>query len=146
MNHDALLSQLTIDESGRCSMRQASGDLRKPHGVALTYMLTLCWIALILLVLVTWAWGQHGQSWHDKYRGVNAMPCCGQRDCRVVHARLIRQTITEVTAEVDGIIVTLPVAAVHQSEDLSDWACLFAGPTIPITSQTIRCLFVAHGA
>ena len=87
---------------------------------------------------------RHG-TWHDHYRGANAMPCCGQRDCTVTRARLISQSATQVTAEVEGILVTLPAAALHQSEDAQDWLCRAFAPDAPLTSQTIRCLFIAAG-
>ena len=102
-----------------------------------------CWVALVLLFLGTFAWSQHG-SWHDKYRGANAMPCCGPRDCRATHARLLTQTATEVTVEVEAMLVTLPAAALHQSEDTQDWVCQSSYET-PMTSTTIRCVFIAVG-
>ena len=127
--------------------RTSKPDWRRKRAPAWWFVgkMVLCWIALVLLFVAAMAWGNHG-AWHDHYRGANGLPCCGQIDCKKTHARLIAQTATAVTVEVEGVLVEIPAVALHQSEDTNDWLCRStAFEAIPLTGSTIRCLFIASG-
>lgn len=106
------------------------------------------WVAALSLsaitAMTTPSFATHG-SWQDHYTSANHTPCCAaSRDCFVVRARIIAQDADSTTAEVEGHVVMLPAKSVHQSEDLSDWACVIR-PEHGIRQDNVRCLFVATG-
>ena len=89
------------------------------------------------------AMATHG-FWIDHYTNDAGTPCCGQRDCLVVHARLLTQDGTTAQVEVNGVTMTLRQGQVHQSEDAQDYWCA-KGDTTHISAETTRCVFVAVG-
>ena len=97
------------------------------------------------LAFATVAAATHG-LWHDHYTSASGTPCCAaSRDCFIVHARLLVKDGDSTTAEVAGVVVTLPAKSVHQSEDLNDWACVIR-PEHGIRQDNLLCLFVATGS
>ena len=99
---------------------------------------------LLPFQLASVGYAQHG-SWMDKYRNAKQVRCCGERDCLRVHARILSHTVPTVVAEVNGVVLTMPMASVHTSEDAHDWACLI-NHFEHVSQDNLRCLFLAVGA
>jgi hypothetical protein len=85
----------------------------------------------------------HG-SWMDHYFSANAAPCCGLRDCRKAHVRVIKPLESWIILEVDGITITIPEKSFHASEDLADYWCAVHNDE-QISSDNTRCVFLAIG-
>ena len=110
---------------------------------ATSVLLSLCCAVLLFWQLLAWA--AHGSAhWIERYSNAAGLSCCGHRDCYVVRARIISQDARQVTAEVNGIVLTLESGSVHTSEDTRDYACVVPA-TVPLTPYTVRCLFIATG-
>ena len=114
---------------------------------AIPYAMVWVVIALMGLSLTGGFYAAFAQNgyWTDKYQGAGATPCCGARDCFKVHARLLGQTPTVVTLEVNGVVLTIPSLSFHTSEDSADYWCALHSDE-PISSENTRCAFLAVGS
>ena len=104
--------------------------------------------ALMALALPSTA--RHG-VWHEHYTDAYNVSCCGVADCRQTVGRLLSRDSTNdsamVTLEAEGVLIHLPAASVHGSEDGQFWLCVRrqGGMAVPLTSAQVRCAFVAVG-
>ena len=101
-------------------------------------------LGVLLGMLATLAYAQHG-SWHDKYRNAEAMSCCGRADCVAVPVSIISYDSIMVEALIINIIVKVPAASVHQSEDMQSWWCK-KDHDKPPDENNVRCLFYTIGS
>jgi len=122
-------------------------------------MRTLWWITVILFMLSLLVWitparpaTAHDGAWMDKYwywseeDGIRRQ-CCGPRDCIPVRARLVAQSRDRVTVEINGVILTMSPKSIHQSEELSDYACFILRDGQHVVEQgLVRCLFLTPGS
>ena len=110
----------------------------------------ISWLVLVALALglPCLVYSAH-RSWQDHYQDASGTPCCGDRDCSRIAARLLAHEGDRAQAEVQGVPVWLPAKNVHISEDGDSWVCrklFLVGKEEPITDgNQIRCLFVAIG-
>ena len=101
----------------------------------------LSWTIMVVLICAATTWGEHGH-FTDHYKDAEGVSCCGPRDCKVVHARILAQDETYVTVEVNGVKLILRNTSVHQSEDTQDYWCA-KGRVEHISAATTRCVFIA---
>ena len=101
------------------------------------------WLAVgLVLAIAVVGRASHGH-WMDHYHSATGTPCCAERDCDVVQARILEQTAEQALVEVNGVPVRIPIQSLHASEDAQDhWCGIFKGP---VTESNTRCIFIAVG-
>lgn len=104
-------------------------------------LFVLCLLVFIIFLAPLNA--QHGH-WTDNYQSAGGGRCCGIVDCRPVFVQLIEQQGTQTTVGVDAVILQLPSASVHLSEDTNGWICL-RNTAMPLIPSNIRCVFLSFG-
>ena len=114
----------------------------------LSLVLSLLCIALVVMAfpLASLAWSAHG-TWQDHYQDAIGIPCCGIRDCLRTVGRLVDRQGDQVQVEVQGVPLWISSYSVHPSEDGASWVCAKGAlkEKQPLTSDQIRCVFLATG-
>ena len=85
-------------------------------------------------------------QWMQGYKGASGMSCCSAQDCRAATVALAGTDVAtkQQLVFVDGVLLSLPTASVHQSETGTSYVCRqdFA---VPLTAESVRCVFYVTG-
>ena len=81
-------------------------------------------------------------QWMQGYKGASGLACCHSQDCRPAIVALAGMDFAtkQQLVFVDGVLLSLPTASVHQSETSTSYVCR-QDFTVPLTAEGVRCIF-----